>query len=506
MSDNNEKSTAILPTDGGWVNRDGNTGTQCNDEWGWQVRVSIKPTRDNLTKALRALEDLMPSLAHYGYKLTSVCEDGPNRLLKWDGTQADASDRDQRGKELNIYLPGNQQQGFAYDNSEDLKYVLMTVWKALDDAGVEMSYITPSHDEQEIPSAKKILSPFSYSANKPYQSADGILFAENYNPNNFSDPLEDIKISLDDIEEYGISNYHSFDIIRQRVAYMQQHDNEQRSRIKQDIRNVLEAADESAYEVELRTLKERLNSDEDVVEILRELKDRVDHYHSIFPSNFVNGGRLPIIDAGHAAHLLEQELVNQNEVRKLITGWIEQIEAKPAELVENEALKAHFSGREDELRSIASKDPRLLQSIARQLVHLERESNLIVRENQRYVELQSYFKDNAPASYKELTGSGDNNLSKARALLADYTKNDSALARFFTGHWNRHHVSTVNNIVNKIDNNQYHDIHELLSELYAINNQNLTGSLARRITFIETLLNVDDYPMTQERANVDLGV
>ncbi|KTC81614.1 DUF5617 domain-containing protein [Legionella brunensis] len=87
-------------------------------------------------------------------------------------------------------------------------------------------------------------------------------------------------------------------------------------------------------------------------------------------------------------------------------------------------------------------------------------------------------------AYNRVTLSQDNAMEKAYFLLRDYTKSDSAWARFFTGHWNRHHVPAVTKILNSFPET----VDELLVELQKIQLVNTQGSLARRITYITDFL------------------
>lgn len=80
-----------------------------------------------------------------------------------------------------------------------------------------------------------------------------------------------------------------------------------------------------------------------------------------------------------------------------------------------------------------------------------------------------------------------NALKDARELLNGYTQNNSALKRFFTGHWNRHHVVEVNRLVVQIDKGQIKDIAELIKRLDEIKLVNSRGSLARRISAIKDM-------------------
>ena len=92
-----------------------------------------------------------------------------------------------------------------------------------------------------------------------------------------------------------------------------------------------------------------------------------------------------------------------------------------------------------------------------------------------------------PESYGRLIAGSTDNLMKARIILNDYTKGDSAVCRFFTGHWNRHHVAEVHALVRRIyspANDAITTVEELLKELNHIQLVNSVSSLARRIRYI----------------------
>ncbi len=74
---------------------------------------------------------------------------------------------------------------------------------------------------------------------------------------------------------------------------------------------------------------------------------------------------------------------------------------------------------------------------------------------------------------------------KARCLLENYVA--TPWMRFFTGHWNRHHIEDVQKIIDKLlaTENPISNLEQLLEQLYAIKLTNPLGSLARRISFIE---------------------
>ncbi len=89
-----------------------------------------------------------------------------------------------------------------------------------------------------------------------------------------------------------------------------------------------------------------------------------------------------------------------------------------------------------------------------------------------------------PTSYRQITERIENDLQKGRALLNDYTKGNSVFYRVATGHWNRHHVDNVAQIVALIDKGVIKQVSDLQESLEEIPLRNDNGSLARRLHFI----------------------
>lgn len=109
--------------------------------------------------------------------------------------------------------------------------------------------------------------------------------------------------------------------------------------------------------------------------------------------------------------------------------------------------------------------------------------------------LQTY-----PASYQKIWDSGADSMGSIRALLDDYTKSNSAPNRFFHGHWNRHYVAAVADIVKMIDDGET-NITKVRDELAKIKPTNLEGSLARRMDFIAKELGPIDRNQASEFAH-----
>lgn len=92
-----------------------------------------------------------------------------------------------------------------------------------------------------------------------------------------------------------------------------------------------------------------------------------------------------------------------------------------------------------------------------------------------------------PSADSEKLASDKRHLQTAKRLLNDYTKGNSRWLRFFTGHWNRHHLQAVSAIVAEMDNGRIVEKDELIDRLKRITLINEQGSLAKRIKSIEDL-------------------
>ncbi|MCD6047881.1 MAG: hypothetical protein K0S08_1528 [Gammaproteobacteria bacterium] len=86
-----------------------------------------------------------------------------------------------------------------------------------------------------------------------------------------------------------------------------------------------------------------------------------------------------------------------------------------------------------------------------------------------------------PSSYEKIWQKGTCFLESAKYLLRDYTKDNSSAMRFFSGHWNRHHLEDVSAI---LDVYIIKDIDVIINRLLRIELKNQNGSLATRIKFI----------------------
>ncbi len=89
-------------------------------------------------------------------------------------------------------------------------------------------------------------------------------------------------------------------------------------------------------------------------------------------------------------------------------------------------------------------------------------------------------------------------LKQVIAILSDYTKNNSALKRFFYCHWNRSHTKLVSESIVKKYGNAFELITDIRCSLHG--SLKLDGSLEKRLTFMEQKLIVNP-----DKARVAIG-
>lgn len=138
-------------------------------------------------------------------------------------------------------------------------------------------------------------------------------------------------------------------------------------------------------------------------------------------------------------------------------------------------------------RNIAADEPLLAPKIATKKTSGYKESQTLgmTKTSKPDANAKPFIAPRIRAFYEKCYEKNRDVLTNARNLLNNYTENNSMLMRFFSGHWNRHHVAAVNKLVEQIDKKQITDIADLMKQLKEIKLVNPNGSLARRICFIE---------------------
>lgn len=447
----------------------------------WQFRIAIKPTRDNTLKAARALKKIKQFQEDEHPEFKVFIPDADNQLHTWDRT-LNGGDRDQRGKEICVYMEYSRGNHAYYDTvthypkAAYLKELMLDMWKLLEDENVEMAYITPGPGEKELQVTDGSLTPFSYSSNKPYIQRHGLLHSDNYNPLQFHDPLGTVDFSPDDLKKRKISPLKA-GCSAKRIAYQRQHYAEGLTDAIKTLRTPFEK--DKIYSDTVSLLSELLKGSGEIpADSLTQFDKTIkepdgNFYHEPFSALGISGQTL-FKDVGMnlkhnpaQAKTLLNQLHNKIVVEKK-TAVEEMFKVVPDAKITVEDLDAQFD-----------LNPRAFHRLYQRFILLAQEKQTIQRE---HLHLDQLMPLSYPLSYYQLDK--DNTLEAARNLLNDYTKGNSWLTRVGMLHWRRHHTSEVHAIVKQIDNQTIQTMDQLIDSLKQIALVNTQGSLSRRIDLI----------------------
>lgn len=381
----------------------GQDGANEGQGQGWQFRVAILPTKDNLAKArtaLNQLDSLSASDDHPTAKLFQIQDDD---LSTWDGTIADASDRDQRGKELCVYMPYDDRiPGFVF-TQDKIKHLMLGIWKVLQDNDVEISYMTPGQDEKEIDCDPSIITPFCYSAFKPCKTREGILLANHYNPNQHPDPLAGLYFSEADLKHKGITYNNAFSISHDRIRYMTDH----YTKTVQTLNDTIQKLSDSSNRVDKndipfvrfwQQLEEAFESDQFNLEespaskaLLSNLQTDYDQPHKVLGLTFENGERRSILEKEKIEDLPSSraEDETQDTLADTIFVIMANIRASLA-VLQRQLLSLDWPGKKPShttVHNLIQAYPYELQSIHCQIIHLQHEAWAIEKERLRQARL-----------------------------------------------------------------------------------------------------------------------
>lgn len=262
----NADKIAVAGRKSGWTHFNGAVLTEDTIQVGsqaiepfWQLRIAVKPTHENIQKAMRALskvEQLNQNNQHPSFKIFNIPAT-TGTPEGWDGCVTGA-DRDQRGKEICIYMshkvgetsPDYYDKATGYPSQAYMKELMLSIWKAMQDEGVEIAYTTPGVGEKEISCTDDSITPFSYSSFKPYKGIrHGILHSTEYNPLKFADPLQNLSISVDDLKKAKISRLGEGTSLK-RLEYQIDHYQQFKKTIEEEMDQILQSPPVSRTEKE----------------------------------------------------------------------------------------------------------------------------------------------------------------------------------------------------------------------------------------------------------------
>lgn len=202
---------------------------------GWQVRISIKQEAifaNNQANQIQVLEEIIKKVTDDLFVDAKIltCSSSQEADQELDGTISPFGlDRDQRGKEVCIYLPNSKQCKELDISAKDYKQMLLTLWAELRKANIPLSH----HD---VPGDRKIVgpagfpTPFSFTSETPgkeHKNKHGILFKQfkGYDDNH---PILDVEFNDQDLAslniELGFDQYqatHDYLVSHQVKAHQQ---------------------------------------------------------------------------------------------------------------------------------------------------------------------------------------------------------------------------------------------------------------------------------------------
>jgi len=148
-----------------------------------------------------------------------------NPAIKWDGTKT-ASDRDQRGKELCVYMRRDTVTQRYEKTPLEWRNLMLSCWQALETAGVQYGYMPAPYGDKPITLDNSFPTPFSYTSNKGYDDRDGVLKKGNFNPHQTdgsNDPLYGMQISSAALQRFNIAPGTTLVLLKRQQEYLTQH-------------------------------------------------------------------------------------------------------------------------------------------------------------------------------------------------------------------------------------------------------------------------------------------
>lgn len=494
----------------------------------WKLYVSIKPTKENLQKALEALMEMpkfptstLPGVSDKRPPAMRIFVpfDSKQQPHYWDPTfdtpvDGLVSPEDPRGGEVVIEVND------ILFTAEEYKKLMLQVWAALEKAEVELSYITPAISKKEVIAEKGIVTPFSYAF--PGENADNESL------------LANVIISLEDLDKYKIQNYLALVICHRRMREQRQHLQIVYEKLWGEIKQGSESTD-------LQVLCQRLHSVQNIDALEQELSYQGKCLPLLDMSNLQEISQHPFIQRLLAERKTQRsaspvtifrrrsssaqesdidwnkiaqelsafpykpyaEYMQHAEIRKIVESWTYQdspqkvfsiLIRKMAEIqmqaLQNDFMRLykefpHLQDLQDIFFQQIAKYPRFMQSMYRRLVHCLRESLTV------QIEMDHHFvqRRNYPDSYEALWQEQDNDYARVRHILNDYIKGGSIAKVRLHGHFRRHHFEAVKAIL--CDEN-IKDLKTLLQQILNIPTIDYDSSLAKRIHFICSKIAYED--------------
>ena len=492
-----------------------------------QLRMIIVPEAENMQRAANAIKATLRQLeqesqgSEVHWPGLKICM--PQNVIGWDGTMVTAgADRDQRGKELCIYL--SHDGGKFPFPPEYVKHFMLTLWRQMELCEVETNYTAPPIDEYEVRAGVDIATPFFLGCPNNYKTTDkepymatvdgamleycikggryGLLhsYAPTPLPVN-GNPLEGVKITISDMNRYGIQDFDKTSIAAKRARYQLNH-YRVTSRILRDSYKSLIENTEGCYPEQKRYLETSILESKDSSsvgsagdiptycnDVIRAIKEK----HWI--TDPTEGQRAGFDDIGlfkgfprradsalslicHGGELLHYIGRNDTEkVSQILRDAILEADAEIVKIKSDYAQHSHVKemlgiASESELELLIENHPHEMQALFCRAILLYKES-LAIKNQLKVLRVEQ--------RYENLWDSNMTLQENARKLLLNYTKNYSTALRLFSLRWDRHYVEDVTSILNS-EVSLSDD--EFIDKLVDFSKDKGHGSLVSRCLFI----------------------
>lgn len=390
----------------------------------WQLRVAIFPTRDNILKAMAAINSVIGELKNIP-ELKIFMPPENQHLTQWDATLGvPESDRDQRGKELCFSLEYDEDAKRYPMTPKEYKDFMLRVWSAFDAYGVDTGYTT-SYGEREIPATLGIMSPFCYATDKDFTKPHALLHAENYNELGLPDPFEGVVFTETDMTRYGIRSFSAATQSAERVNYYANHLPIAEAKLISDFNRLINNSPTMDVEKILKDACEL--SDEELAKFFQ----ANGKFDSIKP--YLPGRSDSKLSPLYNPHIAAYPPKKQRELlQELYTNYKKEVKRNFEDITANgndsflKFLTTNVPCSDSDVRRVMSNLPHEMQEFYRRYVHIQHERMALAREQKRNIgrfpeEFYEDFLAKAKSSINSSTW--DMGLfNKSESLVADLKK------------------------------------------------------------------------------------
>lgn len=234
----------------------------------WEFRVAVEPSREKMKKVgevlAKALEGEYEDINIKWLVLNNPEMPSPESI-NWDGTKIKFHSKDgsilacdQRGKEICVYMNWRGEEKGYERNPEQFKKLMLIIWKALIDSGIDgVGYTSPATADHEVKAFPGLATPFSYRGYVDQAGRYGFQAIDAWCQQ--SDPLEGVLITPEDLIKSGISMNHVLDMQRYRIEYLSTHQKSSEKYILSELEILEESVSKLIGPIDLKSVLDELD-------------------------------------------------------------------------------------------------------------------------------------------------------------------------------------------------------------------------------------------------------